>query len=414
MLDKWNKIYNLKRNERIKKIIENINLTKESIDILENDTNLENDIAENMIENQIGTYSIPLGIVPNLNIDGKDYIVPMVTEEPSVIAALSNAFKTIKKFSAEIISEYMIGQIVIIKDDNYSEIKLNKFLLNIYTLAEKAYPSIYKRGGGLKNYYIKNFENYTTIFFSIDTKEAMGANIVNTILEYITKELIKECNFEILYSILSNYSTDSLVKAKFELSSDIIEEKILKKIVKAVEYANLDVYRAVTNNKGIMNGIDAVVIATGNDFRSVEASISAYASKDGYYKSLSNYMFDEKNKKLYGELIIPLSVGTKGGSISLNPKTRLAFDLLGNIDKNELRKVIACVGLAQNFSALRALVTKGIQKGHMKLHNKSIAILNGANSNEIDLILKKIEKYDKIDSDIIKKIIKEIRKGKND
>lgn len=410
MNDKWNKIYNLSRNDRIEKLIENVELSDESIDILRNDLNLENDVAENMIENQIGTYSLPFAIVPNLNINGKDYVVPMVTEEPSVVAALSNAFKTIKSFNAEIISEYMIGQIVIIKDDNYSDEKLDKFLLKINELSEIAYPSIYKRGGGVKEYNVKYFENYTTIFLTIDTKEAMGANIINTILEHISNNLINEYNFDILYSILSNYATNSLVKASFELSSNIVDENVCKKIVKAVEYANLDVYRAVTNNKGIMNGIDSVVIATGNDFRSVEASISAYASKSGQYKSLTSYSYDEKNKILYGELIIPLAVGTKGGSINMNPKTRLAFDILGNVDKNELRKIISCVGLAQNFSALRALVTKGIQKGHMKLHNKSIAILNGAKLEEIDLILKKIEKYDKIDSEIIKKIISEIRK----
>lgn len=410
MNDKWNKIYNLSRNDRIEKLIENVELSDESIDILRNDLNLENDIAENMIENQIGTYSLPFAIVPNLNINGKDYVVPMVTEEPSVVAALSNAFKTIKYFDSEVISEYMIGQIVIIKDSNYSDEKLNKFLLKINEISENAYPSIYKRGGGVKEYNVKYFENYTTIFLTIDTKEAMGANIINTILEHISNNLINEYKFDILYSILSNYATNSLVKASFELSANVVDENVCKKIVKAVEYANLDVYRAVTNNKGIMNGIDSVVIATGNDFRSVEASISAYASKSGQYKSLTNYSYDEKNKILYGELIIPLAVGTKGGSINMNPKTRLAFDILGNVDKNELRKIIACVGLAQNFSALRALVTKGIQKGHMKLHNKSIAILNGAKLEEIDLIQKKIEKYDKIDSEIIKKIISEIRK----
>lgn len=420
MQDNFYKFYNKSVDER-RNILKNLGM----LDDIKN-LHLEKDIANSMVENYILNQEIPLGLGLNFIINNKKYIVPMVTEEPSVIAAASNGAKTLGNIQTFMEQKEIIGQIVLEDINNidkaFSDLEKNKKLL--FELAEENSQNMIKRGGGPRKIWIEKFcsthKNFLTIYLSVDTCDAMGANTINTILEAISPKVEEITGGKFLLRIISNNAVNSIVKAKAEidvikLNADLEKAKMIaKRIESATEYANLDVFRAVTHNKGIMNGIDSVVLATGNDFRAVESACHSYAVKDGQYNSLTKWKYDEEKNILIGEIELPLQVATLGGTISINKIAKWSLDILGNPNAKELAGIIASVGLAQNFSALKAIVTDGIQKGHMSLHAKTVAKQVGAKEEEIDKLVSLLKKEDKINQEVAEKLLNKIRNDKNE
>lgn len=371
-----------------------------------------------LIENQISEFELPMGIAQNFVINGQSFLIPMVTEEPSVIAAASNGAKIAGNFVAEIKERLMRGQIVFYDVKNSDKIA-NEILEKqekIFEQAELSYPSIVKRGGGLREVSSRIFssQKFLSVDVKVDVKDAMGANIINSILEGIA-ELFRRWfpDEKILFSILSNYATESLVKVTCEIPVERLSKKadgyeIGQKIMAASQYSKIDPYRASTHNKGIMNGINAVILATGNDTRAISAAIHAYAAKDGAYQGLANWELQEK--MLVGELEIPLPVATVGGGVKVLPKAQAAMEILGISDAKELAKVIAAVGLAQNLAALRALVSEGIQQGHMSLQARSLALSVGAQADEIAILSQQLRKEKVMNQEVAQNLLKNLRK----
>ncbi|MBJ8325667.1 hydroxymethylglutaryl-CoA reductase, degradative [Streptococcus pacificus] len=398
-------------------------LSTESFNVLENQILLNQDVASQMVENTLGTFSLPFSIVPEIEVNHKSYSVPFVTEEPSVVAACSFAAKIIKRsggFDSTIHNRQMIGQIALydIKDTHSAQMTIEKQKKELLTIANNAHPSIVKRGGGatdIKTHLIDDETPLLVVQVLIDTKEAMGANIVNTMTEALKPSLEVLTKGKSLMAILSNYATESLVTARCAidyrfLNRDKIKARELaKKIVLASTFAKKDPYRASTHNKGIFNGIDAVCIATGNDWRAIEAGGHAYASRNGSYEGLTTWQLDETNEKLLGEITLPLPLATKGGSIGLNPSVLVAFDILEQPDAKTLATIVASVGLAQNFAALRALVNEGIQEGHMKLHARSLALLAGSLPEEVSFIVDALLQEKHMNLATAKKILESYR-----
>ena len=414
------------RIDKIKVLYDNNIINDKYKIILENNINLPTEIAEQMTENTVGTFTLPFSIVPNIMVNNINYTVPMVTEEPSVVAACSYAGKLIAKsggFSTEILDRKMIGEVALFDIDDFE--KAEKVILQnkdrILNLANDSHPSIVTRGGGavdITTKILKDKDNsFLIIYLTADVKEAMGANILNNMLEGIKPLLEEITNSKALMAILSNYATKSLVKSTCAidikyLSNDKKEAfNIAKKIELASEFAKIDIYRATTHNKGIFNGIDAAVIATGNDWRAIEAGGHAFATKNGKYEGLTNWVFDETNKKIIGELTLPMPIASVGGSIGLNPTVKTSFNILKNPDAKTLASIIVSIGLAQNFAALKALVSTGIQKGHMKLQARSLALFAGAKDNEVEIVVEKLLTSKFINLETAKNIILEIRKN---
>ncbi len=372
-----------------KAILKSLDLYNES-----NDQRLSDEVFDQLIENYLTTYEVPLGIAPDFLIDGSYYHVPMATEESSVIAGASHAAKIIERhggFKVTVLNRQMIGQIIFKHVKNPGQLKsfIEGNLERLFELAKKAHPHIHELGGGLKSIDVDiKTHDFVTLYAKVDTLDAMGANTVNTILESLATYISSNQNVSVLMSILSNLATESLVSAKVTINPINLKnsETIAYDIADANLYASIDPYRAATHNKGIMNGVTAVVLASGNDTRAIEASAHAYASISGKYQPLTKWYVDE-NKMLSGEITIPLAIGTVGGSISSNPKVKLVHQILGVKKAIDLMKVIACVGLAQNFAALYALTTDGIQKGHMRLHARHIALQAGATQSEMDDVI---------------------------
>ncbi|GBG97398.1 hydroxymethylglutaryl-CoA reductase, degradative [Lactococcus termiticola] len=352
---------------------------------------LDSEVANHLIENQISEIELPMGLAQNFSINGKSYQVPMATEEPSVIAAASNGAKIAGDFTAMISERLMRGQIVFyaVKEAEAIERYVEQHEAELIAIAEAVYPSIVKRGGGLRAISSRYFEEgFLSLDFKIDVQDAMGANIVNSILEGLANHLRTLFpNEEILFSILSNYATESLVKATCAIPVEKLSktgngQEVAEKIQAASQFSKLDPYRAATHNKGIMNGIEAVVLATGNDNRAASAAIHAYASKNGSYQGLTSWTLD--GDQLKGEIKIPLAIASVGGALKLLPKAQAAMTILDIKSAKELAQVIASVGLAQNLAALRALVSEGIQKGHMSLQARTLAMNVGAKGDEIE------------------------------
>ena len=339
--------------------------------------NFQSPLLTKWSKNQIEVYGLPYGIVPELIVNEKSYIVPMVTEEPSVIAAASYASKLINLAGGTTTIQEkreMIGEIAIVKSPLTLEevkTKLDEQKESLFTIANNAHPSIVKRGGGIREIWVEekstDKERFYIFYVSVDTKEAMGANMLNTILEALVSPIEALTGGESTMAILSNLATNSIVTARCVLSPRILDtrttkgEDVINRIVLASEFSKADPYRATTHNKGIMNGIDSVVIATGNDWRAIEAGAHAYASLSGKYQPLTSWTKDEGGN-LVGTITLPLPVGTVGGSISIHPGAQFGHELLGHPSAIELAGIIASIGLAQNLAAVRALVTDGIQK----------------------------------------------------
>lgn len=417
------KFYKQSRSERIHTLFEEGYLNEKDAELFMDNPLLDKSVANSLIENQIAQFPLPLGIARNFKIDGRELAIPMVVEEPSVIAACSNAAKIMHKngFVTSIVKREMIGQIILkeIPELELAKQAIEKNREAIFKLAQKSHPSIVQRGGGLKDIETRSIEDlesglsFLTIHLMVDVKDAMGANIINTILEGVTPFILEITKAASLMSILSNYNTESLVTATCSVSFSelttpkLAGQELAQKIVEATTYAKLDPYRAATHNKGIMNGIDSVVIATGNDPRAVEAGAHAYASRSGHYESMTSWTI--KNDSLIGELTLPMAVGSVGGAISVLPMAKANLALLNVATSEDLARIIMCVGLAQNFAALKALVTDGIQKGHMSLHASSLAIQVGAKDEEIEQLAILLRQQEKMNSIIAKELLNTMR-----
>jgi hydroxymethylglutaryl-CoA reductase, degradative len=344
-----------------------------------------------MVENAIGTFSLPLGIATNFTINGKDYLIPMVIEEPSVIAAASKGAKIARiKGGFEVTADesYSIGQVQVLDADEYAIQKITNSSDEIINLANSKSKSLPKMNKGAKEITCKTIDTPSgkmlIVELLIDVGDAMGANITNTMCEAVSPLIEKITGGKTLLRILSNYSTRRIVKARAVFEKEAVGgESVVDNIIKAFEFANNDVYRAVTHNKGILNGIVSVANATGQDSRAIEAAANAYAAKSGQYRSLSLWSKDSEGN-LIGELEIPLSVGIVGGIITVHPVAKVCTKILGVVSAQELACVMTATGLAQNFSAIHALSTEGIQKGHMRLHARNLASAAGATSQQID------------------------------
>jgi len=363
--------------ERLGLIADFSGLSKDELKIIEDATGgISFDKADGMIENAIGTFSLPLGIATNFQINDKDYLIPMVIEEPSVIAASSKAAKIARVqggFKAEADESYSIGQIQVVNVDVQSAIpKVIGATNEILDLANSKSETLPKLGKGAKEISCKDLPTSSghmlIVELTIDVGDAMGANVTNTMCEAVAPMIEKLTGGKTLLRILSNYSTKRMVNASAVFDRDAVGgEKVVDDIILAFQFAENDPYRAVTHNKGVMNGVIAVANSTGQDSRAIEAAAHAYASAGGTYSSLTKWSKD-KNGNLIGNFELPLSVGIVGGIIRHHPIAKICTKILGVSTAQELSCVIAVVGLAQNFAAMRALVTEGIQKGHMKLH----------------------------------------------
>ena len=380
--------------ERIEKLAQAGLLSEEGLQTLRDNETLPLSLANEMVENVLGTLALPFGLAPGFQIDGKEVQVPMVTEEPSVIAASSYAAGLIKRsggFQTQVHKRQMIGQVALYDVSNKEKAiqAITGAKEDLLQLANQAYPSIVKRGGGARDLWIEEKGDFLICYLSVDPKEAMGANMLNTMLEALVDPLEDLSGGQGLMAILSNLATDALVTARCKidyrfLSRDPKEAaEIAQKMALASQLAAVDPYRAATHNKGIFNGIDAVVLATGNDWRAIEAGGHTYASLTGQAQGLSSWIHHPEQQVLEGQLTLPMPIATKGGSIGLNPSVQVAHELLGNPDAQTLARIIVSVGLAQNFAALKALVSTGIQHGHMKLQAKSLALLAGATPSEV-------------------------------
>lgn len=408
------KFYQMTPDERR----QTLNLSAQTEQILSQMT-LEHDIANNLIENQISEFELPMGLAQNFIVNNERYLVPMVTEEPSVIAAASNGAKIAGNFTATIKERLMRGQIVFYEVKNPTAIaqKITENQSEIFAHAEKTYPSIIKRGGGLRRISSRFFDeqSFLSVDFKVDVQDAMGANIVNSILEGVA-ELFREWFPEekILFSILSNFATESLVKVSCEipvarLSKTSNGAEVAEKIAAASQFSKLDPYRATTHNKGIMNGINAVVLATGNDTRAIAAGIHAYAAKSGHYQGLATWRVQAD--VLVGELELPLPVATVGGGVKVLPKAQAAMEILTITEAKKLAQLIAAVGLAQNLAALRALVSEGIQQGHMSLQARSLALSVGAKGDEVAKITSRLRQEKLMNQAVAEKLLADIRKA---
>jgi hydroxymethylglutaryl-CoA reductase len=385
----------------------------EAIVLLKNYWNSDEKIQklhDEFIENTISNFYIPLGVAPNFLINGKYSSIPMAIEESSVVAAAAKSAKfwsTRGGFKASVINTEKIGQVHFIFKGDKSKLELffAQTKAHFFSNTESITKNMQKRGGGIQDIVLKDktnlLPNYFQLHATFDTKDSMGANFINSCLEQFAKTLKEEAqsydlfseeekDIEVVMSILSNYVPNCIVRAEVScLVDDLVEKHIpnpkafAERFIRAVQIAEVEPFRAVTHNKGIMNGIDAVVLATGNDFRAVEAGIHAYASRNGNYSSLSHAKIENGIFSFWLE--VPLALGTVGGLTSLHPLVKLSLEMLENPSAEELMQFVAVAGLAQNFAALRSLTTTGIQDGHMKMHLNNI--LNQFEANEEERVL---------------------------
>jgi len=395
------KFFEKTRKERLDIVGNFANLSAEELEILQsNDGGISFEKADKMVENAIGTFSLPLGIATSFKINGKDYLVPMVIEEPSVIAAASKGAKIARikgGFKATSDESYSIGQIQVLNADINSAVKkIQESSKEIINLANSKSNTLSKMNKGAKKISCKEINtplgNMLIVELLIDVGDAMGANVTNTMCEAVSPLLEKITGGRILLRILSK---------------EVGGEDVVDDIILAYQFADNDVYRAVTHNKGIMNGIIAVANATGQDSRAIEAAANAYAARSGQYRSLSKWTKDNEGN-LVGSLELPLSVGIIGGIANVHPIAKVCMKILGVSSAQELACVMTATGLAQNYSAIRALATEGIQKGHMRLHARNLATAAGAKPDQVDKIVQKMIEEKKISLDRAKELLEQI------
>ncbi len=380
--------------------------------------------ADKMIENVVGRHALPLGLGLNFIINGREVLVPMSVEEPSVVAAVSNAARIARAgggFLAGSTEPIMIGQIQVldVPDPNAAQAALDRAKADILRRVDDIHPSLVRRGGGARDLRVRYLPRtpvgpMLVVHLYLDVRDAMGANLVNTAVEGIAPLVERLTRGRVNLRILSNYTTERRAWALVRIPVDAFSEKgargdeVARGIVEANAFAWADSYRAATHNKGIMNGIDAVAIATGNDWRAIEAAAHAWAARDGRYRALTEWYI--MGDTLVGKLELPLAVGIVGGATKVHPTARVALKILGVHRAQELAEIMVAVGLAQNLAALRALASEGIQRGHMRMHARQVAIAAGAVGEEIDIVAARLAEEGNVRESRAKEIVAEIRK----
>lgn len=420
--------YRLQVSERIRTLYERGLIQEEHYNqLLDGVHTLNVDAADNMIENVVGVFGLPMGLGLNFIINDKPYIVPLVVEEPSIVAALSSAAKIIRSsggFKAECTESLLMGQIQVVDVAHTSKAR-HAILENkesILNLANSLHPNMVARGGGAKELEVVIHSSASergdmlAVHIHVDTCDAMGANLVNTMCEGVAPLIERLTNGRVFLRILSNLTDRSLVTARCSIGLEQLAgkgytgEEVRDGIILANEFASVSPYRAATHNKGIMNGIDAVAVATGNDWRAIEAAAHAFAGRGKSYTCLTKW-YKGENGELVGSIEVPLKVGTVGGSLQTNPAVSIAHAMLGVQSAKELAEVMGSVGLAQNFSAIKALATDGIQRGHMTLHARSVAMTAGATPENFDAVVEHLVEDGEIKVWKAKEIISKIEAG---
>jgi len=424
--------YKLSASERLEFVRNFASLTLEEATILSHYGGLGAENANRMIENVVGTIQLPIGIATNFKINGRDFLIPFAVEESSVVAAASNAAKIARVaggFTTTSSDPVMIGQIQLVnprfqENDWVNAIdKIKEREKELIAFANSRDKTLAEFGGGAREIQarvVKAFRGQMlAVHLLVDVRDAMGANAVNTMCEALAPKLEELTGATARLRIISNLAVHRTASAKavFPKSELAVEgicggEETIERILDAYAFAVADEYRACTHNKGVMNGVDAVVIATGNDWRAIEAGAHAFATLSGKYSPLTKYYKNEKGD-LVGEITLPVPVGLVGGATKTNPVARVCVKILGVKTARELGEVLAAVGLAQNFAALRALATEGIQKGHMKLHAKNIAVVAGAKNELVDVIAQRMVEEKNVSVDRARELLKELTNSKN-
>ncbi len=388
----------LDREERMRRLVEMGALSYDDVRFLRSGANVPLELAEKFIENVLGYFQMPLGVATNFEIDGKAYVIPMAVEETSIIAAASKTAKWVKEhgtISTEMIGREIIGQIQIAKAQNYAQLveMVKRYETEWVDAANRDVASgLVRRGGGVKRIEVRRIDrgdgsDMAVIHVYADPCDAMGANIINQVCEYLKIPVEAATGEKVTMCILSNLVDSRITRARVEMVG--LEAELMERIEEASLFAQQDPYRAATNNKGVLNGIDPILIATGNDWRAVEAGVHAYATQSGQYRSITRWKRD--GNVLTGVFEAPVVLGVVGGVTTLHPTAKMCLKMLNVSGAEELSRVCASVGLVQNLGALRALTTVGIIEGHMKLHIKNLTLGAGASEREIPYVQKRLE-----------------------
>ena len=415
---------NLSPQQRLEAVSKAINCNPNLLNDLKGEGSLPLKIADGMIENVVGRFELPLGIATNFQVNGKDYLIPMAVEEPSVVAAASHMAKLARMsggFQAVSDRPIMRGQIQVMDLENLhaSKAKILEHKNKLISAANEKDKTLVNLGGGCEDLEVHLFKEtpagpMLVVHLLVDVCDAMGANTVNTMAEHIAPLIERLTDGRVRLRILSNLADKRLVTASVKLSVSQFDTKnysgneVIKGIFEAASFAAVDPYRAATHNKGIMNGIDPIIVVTGNDWRAIEAGAHAFAARDGHYTSLTDWSISN-NGDLLGKITLPMAVGLVGGATKTHPTAKAAIEVLGVKTATELGQVIAAVGLAQNLAALRALATEGIQRGHMTLHARNLAVQAGAHGSQIDLIAKGMIDSQNVTMDNAMQILKGLR-----
>lgn len=413
--------YKMSIDERVEKLRAFADLTDEEVALLRSRGPLDFSIADHMIENVVGTFPLPLGIATNFRVNGQDYLIPMALEEPSVVAAASNAARMAREaggFTATATDSIMIGQIQVTDLPDLAQAKraLLRHKNNLLDLANAQDPALVKAGGGAKDLQVRHLKTamgpMLVVHLLVDCRDAMGANAVNTMCEALTPLVEELTSGRVYLRILSNLAEFRRAHAEAVFPKSALGgEGAVDGILKAYAFAQADPFRCATHNKGIMNGVDAVLIATGQDFRAVEAGAHTYAAtRKGGYQSLTHYE-RTAGGDLRGSIELPLAVGLVGGAVRTHPVAQLSVKILGVKTARELAQVAASVGLAQNLAALRALSQEGIQKGHMQLHARNVAIAAGAKGDEVDRIAEQMVAEKRVRFDRAQELLTKLREA---
>jgi hydroxymethylglutaryl-CoA reductase len=429
------RFYELPIDERRRLVAEHSHISAEQCAASLDHGGLDPTTADKVVENVVGTYALPFAVAPNFLVNGSEHWVPMVVEEPSVVAAASNAAKRIAQgggFRAKILDDLMTVQIEVhaVADEAAATQRLLGAAESLLELARLQVPGLVARGGGPRELEVHRLgQGFVVVHVHVDCLDAMGANLVNTIGEGIGPQVAELAQGVLGLRILTNLCDRRRVFVECQVTPlgllkrkaaeaaytpaelQIDAERVADAIEQASRFAEIDRYRAATHNKGIMNGIDAVVMATGNDYRAVEAGAHAYAARSGSYRPLATWR--RHGTELYGSLELPLAIGIVGGTLRVHPTARLALKILGVTSAQQLAQVVAAVGLASNFSALRALATEGIQKGHMALHARGVATLAGAKGAEVEAIAIRLGQVGRVNVELARTLLEQLRGSGN-
>ncbi len=414
--NQYSGFYKLSPEQRLNEVAEFAGLTEEEKQILLQTGNISMNVADHMIENVIGGYALPMGVALNFVVNGREHLIPMVVEEPSVVAAASNAAKMAHStggFFASYTGSIMIAQVQIlgVPNPNFARMSVYENREKILAICNEKDPVLVKFGGGARDIEVRVVPSeegdMLVVHLLVDTLDAMGANCVNTMAETVAPFLEGVTGGKVYLRILSNLAVHRLARARVTIAKEAVGgEDVVDGIVKAYRFAAADPFRAATHNKGIMNGISAAIAATGNDTRAIESGAHAYAAISGQYKPLSRWEKDGEGN-LCGSLEMPMAVGLVGGATKVHPAAQVAVKILGVKSTREMAEVYASLGLAQNLAALRALASEGIQRGHMSLHARNIVSAIGATGEMSERIVKRMIEEKNINADYARQLMKE-------